>query len=410
MVDTRRLSGLTESALRRLRLPDGPMAIGLSGGADSGALAYLCRRLGRETRAIHINHGLRDSMLMEGAARSVADNLEIDLEVRTVTVPSGASPEGQARNVRYLAFEEATGPEEALLTAHTLDDDVETILFNIVRGTGPGGLTGIPYLRPDNVYRPILEVSRSETREIATLAGLPYIDDPMNDDLDLARNFIRSRLLPLMTELNPRLATAMKRLARAVANDNEYLDSRAAMVHKIHTENSAGVAVGDLVGLPKAVRDRVLKDMLVGMAGNGAVAAETIAAMWEVANGTVARAQLSSELTVERRGPMLMIASAGDPAPSFAGALTPGRHRHGSRVFEVLQFDRICQVAPLSRWSAIFPKDTLLEVTSDGVVAANGEPAWAPGSKRFPVAWYEPGSVGYLSVFAREEDGWISNP
>lgn len=410
MVDTRRLIGLTESALRRLRLPDGPLAIGLSGGADSGAMAYLCSRLGRETRAIHINHGLRDSLLMEGAAHSVAERLGIDFEVRTVTVPPGASPEGQARNVRYLAFAESTGPEEALLTAHTLDDDVETILFNIIRGTGPSGLSGIPYLRPNNVYRPILEVSRSETREIATLAGLPYVDDPMNDDLGLARNFIRSRLLPLMAELNPKLASAMKRLARAVASDNDFLDSRAAMVHKVQTENSAAVAVGELAGLPKAVRDRVLKDMLVSVAGNGAVAAETIAAIWDVAEGSAARAQLSSELTVERRGPMLVIASADDAARSAGGALTPGRHRHGSQVFEVLQFDRICQVAPLSRWSAIFPADTLLEMGSDGVVTANGEPAWAPGIKRFPVAWYEPGSVGYLSVFATEENGWTSNP
>jgi hypothetical protein len=83
--------------------------------------------------------------------------------------------------------------------------------------------------------------------------------------------------------------------------------------------------------------------------------------------------------------------------------LTPGTHRWGRLVFEVAAREEVCRVAPLSMWRAIFPLDTTLTVDTHGVVHADDEAAWAPGSARHPVAWYRPGEVGYLSVLAREE-------
>ncbi len=79
-------------------------------------------------------------------------------------------------------------------------------------------------------------------------------------------------------------------------------------------------------------------------------------------------------------------------------------------VFGLSKRDEVCRVAPLSRWHAIFPRGTVLTVESNGVVHADGNPAWVPGEKRLPVAWYSPGTVGYLSVFAREDSGWTSSP
>jgi hypothetical protein len=90
--------------------------------------------------------------------------------------------------------------------------------------------------------------------------------------------------------------------------------------------------------------------------------------------------------------------------------LAPGENRVGRLVFEVLKHGDVCQVAPLSRWQAIFPLETGLVASPEGVVLADGVEAWVPGVKRLPVAWYQPGTVGYLSVFAREESGWTSSP
>lgn len=343
--------------------------------------------------------------MMQSAAAAIADRLGLELDVRHVVVPEGPSPEGQARRARYPAFADVEG---RLLTAHTRDDDVETVLFNVIRGTGPRGLAGIPYHRPHNVFRPMLAVTRSETREIAILAGLPFADDPMNDDLSLARNLLRSRVIPMLSELNPRLADSIARMAATVATDSHYLDSQAAKVRLLHGEESVGVAVGDLRAAPKAMRDRVLKSMLGYVLEPGAVTAERVESLWAVATGEVDSREIESGLVASRRGPHLLIEVPRDWSGSSGVELSPGRHRLGRIEFEVMAAESVCKVVPLSRWAAIFPSGTTLEAVPDGWVTADGEPAWRPGERRLPVAWYQPGTVGYLSVFANEVTGWTS--
>ena len=176
------------------------MAIALSGGADSAALGLLASEtLGDEVRAIHVHHGLRWSDSLREAANLVAKQLDLPLSIAEVEVLDG-SPEAAAREARYRVLTEF---DDQVVTGHTKDDSVETVLINLVRGTGSGGLGGIPWHRPPNVYRPLLEVSRSETREIATLAGLEFFDDPMNEDLDLLRAAVRRRIVPELEALNP---------------------------------------------------------------------------------------------------------------------------------------------------------------------------------------------------------------
>lgn len=410
MAGTRRLTGLAGSITDRLALPDGPLVVALSGGADSAALAYLCASLGRQVRAVHINHGLPNSPMMERAASAIADHLGLELEVRAVTVPEGASPEGQARRVRYSEFAEATTTGERLLTAHTRDDEVETVIFNLIRGTGSRGLAGIPYYRPHNVFRPMLGVTRSGTREIAALAGLPFVDDPMNDDPTLTRNVVRSRIIPMLSELNPRLDESVARMASAIASDNDYLDWKAASIRLLHGEGTAGVAIGDLVAAVEPLRTRAMKNLLAYVVGRGGVSSERVEALWSVARGEIESRELESGVVVSRRGPLLVIESPPDRMGNQIVALDPGHHRQGRVQFDVISGEGICRVAPLSRWAAIFPAATNLEATPDGWVTADGEPAWRPGERRLPVAWYEPGSVGYLSVVANEVTGWTSGP
>ncbi|MFB3043981.1 MAG: hypothetical protein ACE1Y9_00710, partial [Acidimicrobiia bacterium] len=242
------------------------------------------------------------------------------------------------------------------------------------------------------------------------VALLGFVDDPMNDDPTLTRNIVRSQLIPLLSTLNPRLADSVTRLSAAVGADSSYLDEAAAQISLHVGTGSAAVAVGDVLAVPGPVADRLLKTLLTHVVGQGGVTAETLERMWSVARGSTVRQVISSGVVVERRGAMLVVEAPKKRAEVRVVSLTPGRHRSGRVEFDVLSHDGPCRVAPLSAWSAIFPADTKLAAGSDGVVTADGEPAWRPGEKRLPVAWYEPGSVGYLSIFAKEVTGWTSNP
>jgi len=402
MAGTRRLSELAGTASARLALPDGELVVALSGGADSAALAYLCSQLGRAVACLHVNHGLAASPMMQSAAEAIAGRLGLPLRVREVTVPEGPSPEGQARRARYSAFADIDG---ALLTAHTRDDNVETVVFNMIRGAGAKGLAGIPYHRPRNIYRPMLAVSRSETRETAALAGLPFADDPMNADLSLTRGFIRSRIIPVMSEVNPKLADSISRLAATAASDNSHLDREAARVGILQDGGVVAAAVGRLTALPEPVRDRVLARMLSHAIGPAGVTAERVSAMWAVAEGRVGRRQIRSDLAARLQGPMLVIESPQARRGAATVTLTPGHHHREGVEFEVVAVNDRCRTAPLSRWAAVFRPDAALAAGPDGWVTADGERAWKPGERRLPVAWYDPGSVGYLSVVANETAG-----
>jgi tRNA(Ile)-lysidine synthetase-like protein len=214
VVATRRLKALTELVESRLHLPPGPLLVALSGGADSASLAWLAARH-RSVRAVHIHHGLPASNQLETAAKAIADLLGIPLEVRQIRL--GRFSEAEARSARYREFDSVGKPAEWIVTGHTSDDQAETVLANLLRGAGLDGLAGIPERR-GNVARPLLSISRSETRELATLAQLPWIDDPANLEEGPLRNRIRLELIPqLESEYNPGLRRHLAAAAQAIA-------------------------------------------------------------------------------------------------------------------------------------------------------------------------------------------------
>jgi tRNA(Ile)-lysidine synthase len=296
VVATRRLSDLVGTALQELQLPEGRLAVALSGGADSAALAFLANESGREVGLVHIDHQLIGSPALAQAAAEIAGKLGLDLEVFTVDLGSGPSLEERARDARYRVLE---GIESAVVTGHTRDDSVETMLINLIRGTGPRGLTGIPAFRPPNVHRPLLAITRSETREMATLAGLPFVDDPMNEDMSLTRNRVRLLILPLLRELNPQLDSALARTAGTLASDIDFLDHLAA------SHQTGQLPASLVVTLPRALADRLLHAALVTAAI--APTADRIARMWSVASGDSQRQDLAEGRSVVRRGALLAI-------------------------------------------------------------------------------------------------------
>jgi tRNA(Ile)-lysidine synthase len=270
--------------------------VALSGGADSATLAYLAHESRREIELVHIDHQLDASPAMAQAAGEIADVFGASLEAFTVDVEPGASLEARARDARYRVLETL---DAAVVTGHTRDDHVETMLINLIRGTGARGLAGIPRFRPPNLYRPMLDVTRSETREIATLAGLPFVDDPMNEDMSLTRNRVRLHILPLMRELNPQLDAALARTAETIESDIDFLDELAS------NHETGVLPVSLLVTLPKVVADRLLRHALESAAI--APTADRIRRMWSVAGGESERQDLAEGRSVLRRGALLVI-------------------------------------------------------------------------------------------------------
>lgn len=398
MADTRRLNELRPD----IRLPQGDLVVALSGGADSGALAWLCVEANRALRAVHVDHGLTHSDLMRDAALAVAHRLQIPVDLVETAVPRGASPEGQARTARYQTLSGAVRPEEQLLTAHTADDNVETVLINLVRGTGLRGLAGIPSFRPPNVHRPLLGTSRSVLREIAVLVGIPFVDDPMNFDQAITRNRMRTTVIPRLREINPAVDDAVSRMVGSVQRDADLLDQIAAAINFSEVSGVVRVPLGVLETQARPLADRLLVRALESL-GVGP-SADRLERIRSVASGSTLGEDVGDSVRVWRDGPFLAIGR--EPSEEAKRTLTPGEHQVAGRVFEVSSVDAVCRVAPLSRWHALFPAGTQLTVGPDGVVFANEEEAWVPGRRRMPVAWYQPGTVGYLSVFAREGSGW----
>ena len=197
--------------------------VGLSGGADSVALLGVLVRLGYPCRALHCNFHLRgdESDRDEVFARQFADSLGVpilmvDFDTRGYAAIHQESIEMAARSLRYRWFEEQRQAfnAEAIAVAHHRDDSVETLLMNLLRGSGIRGLGGI---RPRNgqVVRPLLAVSRAEIEEWLQTQGWGYVTDSSNLSDAYTRNFIRLRVLPLLEQLNP---AARETIARSAAH------------------------------------------------------------------------------------------------------------------------------------------------------------------------------------------------
>ncbi len=319
MAGTRRLTQLVETAIGLLDLPDGPLVVALSGGADSAALAYLVSAMDRQVRGVHVDHRLAASPTMRMAAVAIAGKVGIDLEVVETEVRDGPSPEGQAREARYRALGEATGSEESVLTAHTADDNAETVIINLIRGTGIRGLAGIPRHRSPNVYRPLLVIDRSSTREIAGLAGLGFVDDPMNLDPGLTRNYLRATVFPLLTQLNPDLSGAIGRMSDLVRADADLIDTLAARIQVSSGPGTARVPIGALAAAPDPVTDLVLKAMVAHVTGSPGVTADLLSRVDAVVRGDARASQLLGTFEARRDGPFLVIEGTPPAEPGVVG-------------------------------------------------------------------------------------------
>lgn len=308
---TRRLDQLTSTILARVEIPRGPLVIALSGGADSAAAAWLVTRTDRVGRALHINHCLPDSGRLAEAALAISRRLHLELTEVSVEEPSHQS-EQALRSARYRAFARASTADETVITAHTADDQAETVLHNLLRGAGLNGLAGIPSRR-GRFHRPLLGVWRSETRELATLAGLPWEDDPQNDDPQYLRNRLRRRLIPqLEGEYQPRLREGLVRLSELASADLAYLEKVAAQTRVgVSPDGWPEISCSDLATLPPPISSRVVRRALRLLRGPHAGVSAEVQRVLEVAGGQAPRTQLEGGVTALRAGDRLLLTTDG---------------------------------------------------------------------------------------------------
>lgn len=221
------------------RFPRVAVAAALSGGGDSlallAALAALRRRhRSLALRAIHVDHGLQEtSRAWARQCRAHARGLQVPLIVRRVQVrcQKGESVEAAARAARYAAFAGLLRTDEALLTAHHLEDQAETVLLQMLRGAGIAGLAAMPARAPLGkgwLLRPLLEVPRSALRDYARERGWDWIEDPMNADLRFDRAYVRHELLAPLRVRWPAAARSLARTARHAGDARQLLADVAA--------------------------------------------------------------------------------------------------------------------------------------------------------------------------------------
>lgn len=251
----------------------GHLLIATSGGADSLALAWAAAFVapthGFTLEAVIVDHGLQDdSAQVAGEAEKTLSQMGVPATIIRVDVDGSGNVEDRARTARYDALRQRqkdTGAV-AVLLGHTLDDQAETVLLGLTRGSGPASIRGMaPYTPP--WLRPFLGIPRTTTVACSEEAGYGFWQDPHNTDRRFLRPRIRHDLLPAMeTILGPGIPAALANTAALIADDDDYLNSLAdEHLHALAT-TPGRLPAADLAHLPSPMRRRVLRSWVRGEA------------------------------------------------------------------------------------------------------------------------------------------------
>ena len=234
-----------------------PLLVAFSGGFDSMCLLHVLIANGQNNViAIHLNHNWRgeESLSDEENCKKFCANFGI--KFYSETLPDNTpKTENEARKARYVFFEKCYEKfgAKAVLTAHNAEDNAETLIYRIAKGTGLDGLCGIPEVR-EIFYRPLLTVSRAEIEEYCRQNGLTPNRDSSNEDTKYKRNLIRKKILPLLKEINPDAVCAINSLSELAKKDFEYFEN---ILSSQNVEETQTFCV-----LPYSIQSRVIKKIL----------------------------------------------------------------------------------------------------------------------------------------------------
>ncbi|MGH3636145.1 MAG: tRNA lysidine(34) synthetase TilS [Mycobacterium sp.] len=288
--------------------------VALSGGPDSLALTAVAAAM-LPTTALIVDHGLQTgSAEVAAAARTQALELGcVAAEVLCVEVSGDGGPEGAARTARYLALDAARRDRPVLL-AHTLDDQAETVLLGLGRGSGARSIAG---MRPDDPpwFRPLLGVRRSVTHAVCAELGLAAWQDPHNTDRRFTRSRLRQEVLPLLEDvLGGGVAEALARTAAALREDTELIDTLIAQALATSMTDD-GLDTRVLTDLPSPVRRGVIRSWLLAGGATSLTdkqirGVDTLVTAWRGQGGVAVGSTLRGQrLVAGRRGRLLTLRS-----------------------------------------------------------------------------------------------------
>ena len=248
---------------------------GVSGGMDSVALLCVLEILGEaqgwRLGIAHLNHGLRgaeadrDAAFVEGLAKTRnVPYYKKRIDLHAIRKQSGRNLEEAGREARYDFFHEISGRFgfDRIAVGHHLDDDAELILMNMLRGSGPAGMSGIPPVR-GRIVRPLIHCRQKEIESFLRSENIEYVHDQSNDNTRFQRNHIRRLLIPALEQYNPRVVENLHRMGQISAGENRWIESLVSPVfEKAVSDRSAGMLVmetGILASQPEPVRRRMVR-------------------------------------------------------------------------------------------------------------------------------------------------------
>ncbi|HXA73528.1 MAG TPA: hypoxanthine phosphoribosyltransferase [Acidimicrobiales bacterium] len=286
--------------------PGTPVACAVSGGPDSLALLVLAAAAGCDVTAIHVDHGLRTGSAGEAdVVGAAAAKVGARFEAKTVVVEPGPNLEARARAARFAVL-----PTD-VATGHTMDDQAETVLINLLRGAGADGLAGMA----PGYRHPLLGLRRHETHRLCRVAGLDLVDDPTNADPAFVRNRVRHELLPLCAEMAGRdPVPLLARQAGVLRDEVELLDALAAGTLPDPADART------VARTPRPVARRALRSWLRSESGSRFAHPPSLAEVdrvLDVAAGRAVGTELSGGRQVRRTKGRLRV------VPSTSGNLTP---------------------------------------------------------------------------------------
>ncbi len=292
---------LARSLLPRCDYPPegGRLACGVSGGADSLALLVLALEAGCVPVAYHVDHGIRpDSAGDVEVVERAAETIGVEVVPLRVEVAPGPNLEARARKARFSVL------PPGVSTGHTADDQAETVLLNLLRGSSTAGLAGMA----SGPRHPILKLRRAETRAVCVEAGIEWFEDPTNAELGPLRNRVRHELLPEMNELARRdLVPILCRQAELMADDEALLDELSLELDPTSPRH--------LTGAPAPLARRAVRHWLRELGEDGLPpSSAAVERVLGVAAGLARACDVGRGVAVRRRRGRLVVERAGSVA------------------------------------------------------------------------------------------------
>ncbi len=288
---------------------------------------------------MYVDHGLRGGAHDADVVAAAAARFGAEFRAARVDIAAGGNLEARARDARYGALEAVRAEQQAaaILVGHTRDDQAETVLLNLLRGSATSGLAGMP-ARRGHLRRPLLRFRRAETREICARLGLAPVQDLMNDDVRYRRVWLRREVIPqLERDARRDLVEMLARQADLVRDDSEHLDELAAGL----LDPGAVQDAGRLAAAPAALARRAVRSWL----GPPPPGADQVEAVLAVARGDRRAVQLPRDRRVERVAGALHLVANPPTVPAPAALTLPGRTGFGR-----FDLDAWFEHAPPVRW------------------------------------------------------------